>query len=176
MSSRGLFALHVYYEIAAFIAHIVCKLPLTSSTSEYCRKAWHNISDIKAPFMTSSTWLTPGAWWHMFLAASLADVICWREPFELQVAEANRQWMEQEDGIIDDCTVIVIYLSLTPPSPVSSQRLSRKDLQKFQRQLSLQPNVERSVSKTFSQVAKRASALLTPKDIMQKCNIGTIKK
>ena len=27
-----------------------------------------------------------------------------------QVAEANRQWMEEEDGIIDDCTIIIAFM------------------------------------------------------------------
>lgn len=37
----------------------------------------------------------------------------------MQVAEANRQWMEEEEGIIDDCTIILVVLdipALTSPS------------------------------------------------------------
>lgn len=85
----------------------------------------------------------------------------------LQVAEANRQWMEEEDGIIDDCTVIVAFLDVSAP-PASTVKNGSKS-KKF-------AGTEGSVSKAFSHVAKKASFLLTPQEMIQKVNIGGSRK
>ena len=78
--------------------------------------------------------------------------------------------MEEEDGIIDDCTAIVAFLDVSAPSHQNRnlKALSKKSL--------LQVGAENSVSRTLSQVAKRASYLLTPQEIIQKVTIGTAKK
>ena len=117
-----------------------------------------------------------------------------------QVAEANRQWMEEEDGIVDDCTVIVIYLDITPPSPlqtqdspleagslplcgiappVSAQRRRSTGQLEVDRLIpktsSGQLSAEKPVSKTLGQAARKASSLLTAREFMAKCNIGLQK-
>ena len=116
------------------------------------------------------------------------------------MAEANRQWMEEEDGIVDDCTVIVIYIDITPPSPlhtqdspletgslplcgmgrpVSAQRSLSTGQIEVDRLLpktsSGQLSVDKPMSKTLGQAARKASSLLTAREFMAKCNIGPQK-
>ena len=39
------------------------------------------------------------------------------------MAEANRRWVEEEDGIVDDCTIIVCLLDVREPPPLEVSRL-----------------------------------------------------
>lgn len=79
--------------------------------------------------------------------------------------------MEEEDGIIDDCTVIIAFLDV-PASPsvqalITPKKMSKKNGQVIE---------EKSLRGTLNQVARKASSLLTPQDIMQKVSIRPVKK
>ena len=46
--------------------------------------------------------------------------------FAQQVAEANRCWREEEDGIIDDCTVIVALLNVVKVEGTAKNSLATR--------------------------------------------------
>ena len=55
-------------------------------------------------------------WCSCQVPCDLLNALSWHN----QVAEANRQWMEEEDGIIDDCTIVIVFLDVSagePPQP-----------------------------------------------------------
>lgn len=74
--------------------------------------------------------------------------------------------MEEEDGIIDDCTVIVAFLDVSAPIGVS-KKVGKKEAHLA---------IEGTVSRRLSQVAKKATSLLTPQEIMQKVSISRPSK
>jgi hypothetical protein len=43
----------------------------------------------------------------------------------MKVAEANRRWIEEEDGIVDDCTIIVCLLDVIKPTAKESAQLPK---------------------------------------------------
>ena len=71
----------------------------------------------------------------------------------VQVAEANRQWIEEEDGIIDDCTIIVVILDVAPSnSPRGPPTPPQANL----------PQPISSVARVMNNIARQTSNLLTP--------------
>jgi len=49
--------------------------------------------------------------------------VCIESKIAMKVAEANRFWVEEEDGIVDDCTIIVCLLDVRAPAPKEGAQL-----------------------------------------------------
>lgn len=73
---------------------------------------------------------------------------------DLQVAEANRCWREEEDGIIDDCTVIVALLNIVPASSLAKNSLANRP----------------HISKAMKEVAKKTSNAMKPQTLLKTSN------
>lgn len=73
----------------------------------------------------------------------------------LKVAEANRCWKEEEDGIVDDCTVIVALLNVIQSKPAKDPKTTQ-------------------LSKAMKEVARKNANLLSPQSLAN--TTGALRK